>query len=150
MIYLSTTAPQKVILQSNKNFTTTSTSEDLLTKYYTFKITSCDTFKEYVFSPQNFSQSPYYDAFTVSVGNTVSMTGSAVMINAETGQYNFSIYKMPNEYNLNIASASYMTEQGILQITATGINAFNWSSPNYPADVFTQSDADTIKAFTEL
>jgi len=120
MIYLSTTAPQKVILQSNKNFTTTSTSEDLLTKYYTFKITSCDTFKEYVFSPQNFSQSPYYDAFTVSVGNTVSMTGSAVMINAETGQYDFSVYKMPNEYNLNIASASYMTEQGILQITATG------------------------------
>lgn len=150
MIYLSTTAPQKVILQSNKNFTTTSTSQDLLTKYYTFKITSCDTFKEYVFSPQNFSQSPYYDAFTVSVGNTVSMTGSAVMINAETGQYNFSIYKMPNEYNLNIASASYMTEQGILQITATGINAFNWDAPNYPADVFTQSDADTIKAFTEL
>jgi hypothetical protein len=78
------------------------------------------------------------------------MTGSAVMISAETGQYNFSVYKMPNEYNLNIASASYMTEQGILQITATGINAFNWSSPNYPADVFTQSDADTIKAFTEL
>ena len=149
MIYLSTTAPTKVILQANKQVLPV-IQGDIFTNYYTFKITSCDTFKEYVFSPQNFSQSPYYDAFTVSVGNTVSMTGSSVMINADTGQYNFSVYKMPNQYNLNTASASYMTEQGILQITSTGVDAFNWDAPNYPADVFTQSDADTIKAFTEL
>lgn len=147
MIYLSTTAPTKVILQANKQVLPV-IQGDIFTNYYTFKITSCDTFKEYVFSPQNFSQSPYYDAFTVSVGNTVSMTGSSVMINAETGQYNFSVYKMPTEYNLNVNAASYMTEQGIIQIT--GPDSFNWSAPNYPTDVFTQSDADTIKAFTEL
>lgn len=146
MIYLSTTTPSKVILQSNKDQTTTSSAQDLLTNYYTFQITSCDSFEQYIFSPYNFSQSPYYDAFTVSVGNTVSATGSAVMIDAEAGQYNFSVYKMPTEYNLNIASASYLTEQGILQITGPGFNLEGGNG----GIAFTQSDADTIKVFTEL
>lgn len=145
MIYLSTATPTKVILQSNKQ-TLPLIQGDILTNYYTFKITSCDSFKEYVFSPTNFSQSPYYDAFTVSVGSTVSATGS-VMINAEPGQYNFSVYKMANQFDLNINNARYMTEQGILQITDP--NGFNWEGGNGGIS-FTQSDADTIKVFTEL
>lgn len=147
MIYLSTTAPTKVTLLSNKDRTAGSSAADLALNYYTFKITSCDTFEEYVFSPDNWSQSPYYDAFTISVGLTISMTGS-VMVDADAGQYNFTVYKMPTEYNLNIASASYITEQGILQITDE--NGFNWFAPNTPPLQFTQSDSDTIKAFTEL
>lgn len=146
MIYLSTIAPTKVILQSNKDQTPGNSVQDLVTNYYTFKIVSCDSFKEYVFSPFNFSKSPYYDAFTVSVGTQSSPTGS-VIINADAGQYNFSVYKMPNEYNLNIGSASYITEEGILQIMDP--NNFNWEGTNEPT-AFTQSDADTIKIFTEL
>ena len=145
MIYLSTTAPSKVILQSNKQ-TLPLIQGDILTNYYTFKIVSCDSFDEYIFSPFNFSQSPYYDAFTVSIGTTVSATGSAVMIDAEAGQYNFSVYKMANQYDLNIDNARYMTEEGILQITGPG---FNWEGGN-GGIAFTQSDADTIKVFTEL
>jgi hypothetical protein len=133
---------------TNKDVTPNSSYADLSTNYYTFQIVSCDTFDEYIFSPDNFSSGPYYDSFTVSVGTTVSMTGSAVMINADSGQYNFTVYKMPTEYNLNIASASYVTERGILQIT--DVNGFNWFAPNTPPIVFTQSDSDTIKAFTEL
>ena len=146
MIYLSTTTPTKVTLLSNKDRTAGSSYADLSTNYYTFQIVSCDTFDEYVFSPDNFSEGPYYDSFTVSVGMTISMTGS-VMINADAGQYNFTVYKMPTEYNLNVASASYVTEKGILQIT--DVNGFNWFAPSEPTE-FTQSDSDTLKAFTEL
>lgn len=146
MIYLSTSTPTKVTLQSNKQILPL-IQGDVETNYYTFKITSCDSFKEYVFSPQNYSQSPYYDSFTVSIGNTVSATGSAVMINAEAGQYNFSVYKMANQYDLDVDNARYITEEGILQITDP--NGFNWSAPVSPT-AFTQSDADTIKVFTEL
>lgn len=146
MIYLSTATPTKVILQSNKR-PLPFLQGDIESNYYTFKIVSCDSFKEYVFSPNNFSQLPYYDAFTVSIGNTVSATGSAVMINADAGQYNFSVYKMPDQYNLNIGSASYLTEEGILQITDP--NGFNWDGNNTPVS-FTQSDSDTIKVFKEL
>jgi hypothetical protein len=135
-----------VILQSNKNQAPGSSVQDLTTNYYTFKIISCDSFDEYVFSPFNFSQSPYYDAFTVSIGTVSSPTGS-VVLNADTGQYNFYVYKMPNEYNLNIGSASYQTEAGILQIMDP--NTFNWEGGNVGIS-FTQSDADTIKVFTEL
>lgn len=147
MIYLSTTAPKKVVLQSNKDMTPNNSAQDLATNYYTFKIKSTDSFDEYVFSPENFSNSPYYDAFTISVGTTsVSMTGS-VVIDAASGQYNFEIYKMPTIYNLNIASASYMTEAGILQIVGEG---FSFSDPIVVPDAFTASDADTIRVFTEL
>lgn len=145
MIYLSTTEPKKVVLQSNKNFTTTSTPEDLLTNYYTFRITSSDSFNQYVFSPKNISQSPYYDAFTISVGTYSSMTGS-VVLDVDSGQYNFEVYKMPTEYNLNIASASYMTEAGILQI----VGSFSFSNPIVVPNAFTASDSSTIRVFTEL
>ena len=104
MIYLSTTTPTKVTLLSNKDRTAGSSAVDLALNYYTFEIISCDTFDKYVFSPDNWSDSPYYDSFTVSVGtSSISMTGS-VMINADAGQYNFTVYKMPTKYNLTIAS----------------------------------------------
>lgn len=144
MIYLSTTEPTKVILQSNKQ-PLPYLQGDIETNYYTFKIISCDSFDEYIFSPTNFGQSPYYDSFTVSIGTQSSATGS-VVIDAEAGQYNFYVYKMPDEYNLNIASASYLTEAGILQI----IGSFSFSNPIVVPNAFTQSDADTIKVFTEL
>lgn len=147
MIYLSTTTPTKVTLLSNKDRTAGSSAVDLALNYYTFEIISCDTFDKYVFSPDNWSDSPYYDSFTVSIGtSSISMTGS-VMINADAGQYNFTVYKMPTIYNLTIASASYITENGILQIT--DVNGFNWFAPSEPT-AFTQSDSSTITAFTEL
>ena len=147
MIYLSTTEPKKVVLQSNKNSTSNSTEADLLTNYYTFKMTSTDSFEEYVFSPKNNSSSPYYDAFTISVGTTsISMTNS-VKIDAASGQYNFEVYKMPTEFNLNIASASYLTESGIIQVVGED---FVYGSLIVVPDAFTASDADTIKVFTEL
>ena len=142
MIYLSGTQ-KKVIVQNNRStLSTTSVGDE--TSYYTFKIISCDSFGEYIFSPTNFSTSAYYDAFTVSVGTPSNPTGS-VVLNINAGQYNYEMYKMPTEYNLNIASASYIVSQGIFQVIGTG------SIYTAPVPIsFTASDADTIKVFTEL
>jgi hypothetical protein len=145
MIYLSTTTPKKVIVQSNKDQAPDNTLEDLTTDYYTFKLINCASFKEYIFSPKNFSQSPYYDAFTISVGSTTSATGSSVMMNFEVGQYNYELYKMPTEYNLNIASASYIVSSGIVQIISPDTI---FASPQ--PITFTQSDDATIRVFNEL
>jgi len=141
MIYLSTLTPKKVVLQSNIKQPDVLNSSEY---YYTFKITNCDSFGEYYFSPDNYSQSPYYDAFTLSVGTPSSMTGS-VVLDIAGGQYNYEVYRMPTRYDLNIASASYMVDNGILQVIGTGSI---YTSPT--PITFTQSDSDTIKAFSEL
>jgi hypothetical protein len=52
---------------------------------------------------------------------------------------------MPTEYNLNIASASYVVSKGIFQVIGTGSI---YTSPQ-PVS-FTQSDADTLRVFNEL
>jgi hypothetical protein len=143
MIYLSATQSQKVIIQNNRSVLSGVSVGDE-SSYYTFKIESCDSFKEYVFSPVNGSLSAYYDSFTLSVGSPSVATGS-VVLNIEAGQYNYEVYKMPTEYNLNIASASYVVSKGIFQVIGT---SSVYTSPD-PIS-FTQSDADTIKVFTEL
>jgi hypothetical protein len=73
------------------------------------------------------------------------MTGS-VVLNVDAGQYNFEVYKMPTEFNLNIGSASYMTEAGILQI----VGSFSFANPQATPNAFTASDSSTIRVFTEL
>jgi hypothetical protein len=143
MIYLSATQSEKVIIQNNRSVLSGVSVGDE-SSYYTFKIESCDSFKEYVFSPVNGSESPYYDSFTLSVGSPSVATGS-VVLNIEAGQYNYEVYKMPTQYNLNIASASYVVSRGIFQVIGT---SSVYTSP-VPIS-FTQSDADTIKVFTEL
>jgi hypothetical protein len=143
MIYLSATQSEKVIIQNNRSVLSGVSVGDE-SSYYTFKIESCDSFKEYVFSPSNGSESAYYDSFTLSVGSPSVATGS-VVLNIEAGQYNYEVYKMPTEYNLNIASASYVVSKGIFQVIGT---SSVYTSP-VPIS-FTQSDADTIKVFTEL
>lgn len=143
MIYLQTSQPKKIIVQNNRSVVSgTSVGDE--TSYYTFKIESCDSLSEYIFSPINGSDSAYYDSFTLSVGSVSSPTGS-VVLNINGGQYNYTMYKMPTEYNLNIASASYIVSQGIFQVIGTGSVYTNPLPISY-----TQSDADIIRVFTEL
>jgi hypothetical protein len=99
-----------------------------------------------VFSPDDFSDSPYYDAFTISVGPTVSLT-SSVVINARPGQYDFQVYQMPNQHNLDLGQANFLAESGILQVVGPD---FSYVHPQLDPVSFTASDSDTIKAFNEL
>ena len=116
------------------------------TEFYTFKITNRDSFEETIFSPDDFSDSPYYDAFTVSIGPTVSLT-SSVCINIRPGQYDFQVYQMPTQHNLDLTQANFLAEFGILQVVGPD---FSYVHPQLDPITFTASDADTIKVFTEL
>ena len=149
MIYISTLKPSKVILTLAEH---TPFKDPYIhpsyapTEYYTWKITNRDTFEETIFSPDDFSDSPYYDAFTISVGLTVSLT-SSVCLNIHPAQYDFAVYQMPTNHNLDLSQANFMAESGILQVVGPD---FSYVHPQLDPIAFTASDSDTIKAFTEL
>ena len=149
MIYISTTQSKAVFLTLAEH---TPFKDPYIhpvyapTEYYTFKITNRDTFETTVFSPDDFSDSPYYDAFTISVGPTVSLT-SSVVIDVHPGQYDFAVYQMPTNHNLDLSQANFLAESGILQVVGPD---FSYVHPQLDPVSFTASDSDTIKAFSEL
>lgn len=134
MIYLSTAQPKDVYLTLREKATITGTA----TPYYTWQIQSRDSLEFTTFAPENFSQSPYYDAFTISIGTPSSLTGSNVQLNIPQGQYDYTIRQTGTEYNLSLTGS--IVETGILQIigTSTTINQF------------TQSDTNTTKIFNYI
>lgn len=149
MIYISTTQSSRVVLTLAEHtpFRDPYIHPDYApTEFYTWKITNRDTFEEVIFSPDDFSDSPYYDAFTISVGPTVSLT-SSVVLDIRPGQYDFAVYQMPTNHNLDLTQANFLAESGILQVVGPD---FSYVHPQLDPISFTGSDADTIKAFNEL
>ena len=134
MIYLSTIQPKEVYLTLREKATITGTA----TPYYTWQIQNRDSLEWTIFSPENFSSSPYYDAFTISIGTPSSLTGSTVQLYIEQGQYDYVITQTGVEYNLSITGS--VVETGILQITGTST----------PISQFTQSDTNTNKIFNYI
>lgn len=131
MLYLSTTQSKSIVATLKEKST-------LLTPFYTWRILNRDSQVETIFAPENFSMSPYYDAFTVSIGTPSQATGSNVYIDVVQGQYDYFVYQTPTEYSLSMTDS--VVETGILQILGTGVNIAQ----------FTQSDDDTIKIFNYL
>ena len=134
MINLSATQSVEVIATLKEK------SPNLLTTNYTWRLYNKDSHQEYVFSVEDHTNSPYYDAFTISVGTPSNATGSSVRINAPAGTYNYFVYQMTNPYDLNINNALAEVENGILTINGT----------SSPVISFTQSDDDVIRVFNEL
>jgi hypothetical protein len=134
MIYLSTLQPKEVYLTLREKATITGTA----TPYYTWQIQNRDSLEWTIFSPDNFSTSPYYDAFTISVGTPSSLTGSSVQLYVEQGQYDYIITQTDIQYNLSITGS--VVEVGILQIVGTST----------PITQFTQSDTNTTKIFNYI
>jgi hypothetical protein len=104
--------------------------------YYTWTLSNRDTLVTTTISPDNFSTSPYYDSFTLSIGTAVSLTSSVVM-NLTAGEYHYSVYEMATEYDLNIQNAIGLVETGLLMITGTST----------PFVSFTASEGFTFTAF---
>jgi hypothetical protein len=104
--------------------------------YYTWTLSNRDTLVTTIISPDNFSTSPYYDSFTLSIGTAVSLTSSVVM-NLTAGEYHYSVYEMTTEYDLNIQNAIGLVETGLLMITGTST----------PFVSFTASEGFTFTAF---
>jgi hypothetical protein len=131
MIWISTT-------QSKAVFVTLREKATLPNPYYTWQITNRDSLVETIFAPENFSGSPYYDCFTISVGTPSFATGSNVVLDIVQGQYDYKVFETGTEYNLSMTGS--VVEIGILQVTGTATSI----------QQFTQSDDDTIKIFNYI
>jgi hypothetical protein len=134
MIVLSTT-------QSNKVVVTLREKSTLITPYYTWEVQNQNSLDTYVFSPDNFSLSPYYDAFTISIGTPSSLT-SSVTLNLVPGEYHYTVYESANQWDLVITPTSSVVELGLLFVLAT------FSLNDIVS--FTESNDDTIRVFNEL
>lgn len=104
--------------------------------YYTWLLSNRDSLVETIISPDNFSTSPYYDSFTISIGTAVSLT-SSVTINAVAGEYHYSVYEMNTQYDLNLNNSIGLVETGLLMITGTST----------PFVSFTASEGFTFTTF---
>lgn len=129
MLKLTTNQTQSVVL-------TLSESKTIVNPYWTFVISNRDTLVETTFAPDNFSTSPYYDSFTISIGASVSLTASVVLdINA--GEYHYSVYEMNSPYDLNIQNSIGVAEVGLMIVSGTST----------PFISFTASEGFTFTAF---
>ena len=104
--------------------------------YYTWVLSNRDSLVNTIISPDNFSTSPYYDSFTLSIGTAVSLTSSVVM-NIPAGEYHYSVYEMTTQYDLNINNSVGLLETGLLMITGTST----------PFVSFTASEGFTFTTF---
>ncbi len=121
MIYLDINTPKTCV------FTLYSKCINITNPYFTFTIKNKETSIGYTFSQLDYSFAPYYwNAFTFSISNTQSGLTSGI-INAPNGMYDYKVYEMPTPYNLNIASASGIVDNGILTIIGT-FSTFNINS----------------------
>lgn len=134
MLILSTT-------QSNKVVVTLREKSTLITPYYTWEIVNQNSFDTTIFSPDNFSVSPYYDAFTISIGTPSSLT-SSVVLDLVPGEYHYTVYEMNTQYDLNIQNAVDEVEIGLFIVDGT----YSLSD----IVTFTQSNNDTIRVFNSL
>lgn len=131
MLYLSTTQSSQLIITPQKIITATAS-------FYNFRIISADGYYVYTFAPDNWSQSPYYFGFTVSVGTPSVFTGSNVTLALEAGEYNYIVTASTQSYNLTVTND--IIDVGILIVDGTSSNP----TP------YTQSDTNTIKVYTNL
>lgn len=104
--------------------------------HYTWKLSNRDSLIDYIISPDNFSMSPYYDSFTISIGTPVSLT-SSVVLNIPAGEYHYSVYEMPTQYDLDIDNAIGVAEVGLMIISGTST----------PFISFTASEGFTFTTF---
>jgi hypothetical protein len=133
MIHLSVTQSSEVIATLREK------ASNLVNPYYTWKIVNKNSFDEYIFSADNNTTSVYYDSFTLSVGTPSSLT-SSVTIDAVAGQYDYFVYEMNNNYDLDLNNSLGLVEMGIMMINGTYSDIIS----------FTESNYDTIRVFNEL
>ena len=109
----------------------------ILNPYYTFEFINQQSKDIIIFTTDNISPIPLiYDEFIItSSTNSVGLTQG--VINNLPGIYTYNIYETQFQYNLDLASASFLrTGECIID----GSNDFTYSS-------FTQSDNNTTSVF---
>jgi hypothetical protein len=130
MIHLTFGASGSSILRLTKVAT-------LLNPFYIFQIINEQSRVNTLFTADNISpETLIYDEF-ILVSTTQSVGPTQGIINNLPGVYQYNIYETLYEYDLNIASASYLRSG---ELVISGPNDFSYSS-------FTQSDFNTTNVF---
>lgn len=119
MIYLNGT--NSVILTLREKST-------LSNPYYTWIILDKETKLTYTYSVDNYSNSPYFDAFTIS-NTTGSPTQGHIPLSG--GEYEYTIYQKTTQYDLNILPTDIIVENGIMIITNTYSNTLSYTQSSY-------------------
>lgn len=130
MIHLNYLGTSSVILRLTKVAT-------ILDPYFTFEIINQQSKDSIVFTADNISPIPLiYDEFTL-ISTTQSPGLTQGMIDNLPGVYTYNIYETQYQYNLDLASASFLRSG---ELVISGPNDFTYNS-------FTQSDDDTTSVF---
>jgi hypothetical protein len=130
MIHLTFGASGSSILRLTKVAT-------LLNPFYIFQIINEQSKVNTLFTADNISPiTLVYDEFILT-SSTQSVGLTQGIINNLPGVYQYNIYETLYEYNLNIASASFLRSG---ELVISGPNDFSYSS-------FTQSDSNTTNVF---
>ncbi len=116
-------------------FTLYAKSSNITNPYFIFTLKNKESLECHTFSCESdISIAPYYyNTFTFSISSTMSGLTSGI-VQADTGHYEYNAYETNYQYDLNIASASNIVDNGLIVIVAT-------ASP-YPTN--TDSDDNTI------
>jgi hypothetical protein len=130
MIHLTFGASSSAILRLTKVAT-------LLDPFYIFQIINEQSKVNTLFTADNISPvTLIYDEFILT-SSTQSIGPTQGIINNLPGVYQYNIYETLYEYDLNIASASYLRSG---ELVISGPNDFSYKS-------FTQSDFNTTSVF---
>jgi len=130
MIHLTFGASGSSILRLTKVAT-------LLNPFYIFQIINEQSKVNTLFTADNISpETLIYDEFILT-SSTQSVGPTQGIINNLPGVYQYNIYETLYQYDLNIASASYLRSG---ELVISGPNDFSYKS-------FTQSDYNTTSVF---
>jgi hypothetical protein len=130
MLYLNNTGDSRVVVTLYEN------CSNITNPYFTWKLVNKDTLAQKIFYQNDFSPMPYYfNYFTISIATPEGLT--AGVIDIPSGQYQYYVYEMSTPYDLNLANAVGLVENGILNVDAV----FSTQS------VFTASNLNTITTF---
>jgi hypothetical protein len=69
---------------------------NVATASFTWRLINKESLQNYVFWADDFSTSPYYDCFTVSIGPGSPTAG---YVNCGYGQFTYEVFEMPNPYD---------------------------------------------------
>jgi len=133
-----------IYLNEGANTVITTLNTGTQTTYYTWQLINKDSMVETVFYQDDTSTSQdFYNKFIITITSSIGLT--AGQINIPKAEYQYTIYKMSSQYDLNIASASGVAERGILRYIGPDL----WNRPEPTIQNFAATGS-TIKTFDNL
>lgn len=113
------------------------TTSNFVTPYYVWNLDNKDSKVMNNYYADNYSLSPYFQAFTFS---NFAGSPTAGCIPLKQGEYTYRVYEMNEPYNLNLSSTnSVVVTTGILVIgnTYSEVNTYTQSTDQ---EIFTYND----------